>query len=194
MSTAGRHDFEVAVVGAGVVGCATALALARRGVSVALLEAESEPALWASGTNSGILHTGFDSDPGELETELILRAAPLREPLLDGLGIPVLRCGAVMRGEPERLDRLLAGAQRNGVAVNRPDSQTLEVSGEAVTDPVVYTRALAAEAERHGADLQFGSALAAVESGMRLRARDGRMTAPGCLSTAPACSPTTSPD
>ncbi len=56
-------DAEVAVVGAGVVGCATALALARRGVSVALLEAEPEPGLAASGTNSGILHTGFDSIP-----------------------------------------------------------------------------------------------------------------------------------
>ena len=46
-------DAEVAVVGAGVVGSATALALARRGVSVALLEAETEPGLAASGTNSG---------------------------------------------------------------------------------------------------------------------------------------------
>jgi glycerol-3-phosphate dehydrogenase len=176
MSTAGPHDFEVAVVGAGVVGCAVAFALARRGASVTLLEAESEPALWASGTNSGILHTGFDSAPGGLETELILRAATLREPLLEQLGVPVLRCGAVMRGDPERLDRLLAGARRNGVPVNRPDEQTLEVPGEAVTDPVRYTRAFAAEAGRHGAELQFGFELAAVESGMRLRASDGRTT------------------
>ena len=65
---------DVAVIGAGVVGSATALALARRGGSVVLLEAEAEPGLPASGTNSGILHTGFDSKPGELETELILRA------------------------------------------------------------------------------------------------------------------------
>ena len=33
-----------------------------------LLEAGDEPASGASGTNSGILHTGFDSAPGELET------------------------------------------------------------------------------------------------------------------------------
>ncbi len=38
----------------------------------------------ASGTNSGILHTGFDAKPGELETALILRAATLRDPVLDG--------------------------------------------------------------------------------------------------------------
>ena len=76
-------DSDVAVIGAGVVGCATALALARRGASVTLLEAETEPGLAASGTNSGILHTGFDSSPGELETQLILRSAQLRDPVLE---------------------------------------------------------------------------------------------------------------
>ena len=86
---------EVAVVGSGVVGSATALELARRGAAVALLEAEPEPGLGASGTNSGILHTGFDSVPGELETELILRSAALRDPVLEALRVPVLRCGAL---------------------------------------------------------------------------------------------------
>jgi glycerol-3-phosphate dehydrogenase len=61
---------DVAVNGAGVVGSAAALALARRGASVTLLEAEGAPGLAASGIKSGILHTGFDSAPGELETEL----------------------------------------------------------------------------------------------------------------------------
>src|SRR5436309_6703292 len=110
-----RVDAEVAVIGAGVVGCATALALARRGVSVALLEAEPEPGLAASGTNSEILHTGFDSAPGELETRLILESSGLRDELLDRLKLSVLRCGAVMRAggaAPEIMRR----AQQNGVA------------------------------------------------------------------------------
>lgn len=174
VSTCPAPDSEVAVVGAGVVGCAVALALARRGASVALLEAEARPALCASGTNSGILHTGFDSPSDELETDLILRSAALREPVLDALGIPVLRCGAVMRGDPERLKRFVAGAGRNDVVVRVPDEGTLEIPGEAVTDPVTYTRALAAEAERQGAELQVGFELVAVEPGMRLCAEDGR--------------------
>src|SRR4051812_36495819 len=103
-------DPEVAVVGAGVVGSAVALALARRGVSVALLEADAEPGLRASGTNSGILHTGFDSPPGELETGLILRAAALRDPVLETLAVPVMRCGALLRprsaGDREAVDAL----------------------------------------------------------------------------------------
>src|SRR5256714_9200548 len=106
-------DAEVAIVGAGVVGSAVALALARRGVSVALLEAEAEPGLAASGTNSGILHTGFDSPPGELETELILRSAALRDAVLGTLGVPVLRCGALLR--PRAVEGLAANARLNGV-------------------------------------------------------------------------------
>ena len=65
-----------------MVGVAVALALARRDVATVLLEAEPELGLAASGTNSGILHTGFDSTPGELESELILRSNALRDEVL----------------------------------------------------------------------------------------------------------------
>src|SRR4051794_16664090 len=135
-SASARMRADVAVIGAGVVGAAGALALARRGVTVALLEAEPEPGLGASGTNSGIIHTGFDSPPGELETELILRAAELRDPVLEALGVPVLRCGALMRDAP---GAMAENAARNGVAASMRDDGALEVPGEAVTDPVAYT-------------------------------------------------------
>ena len=153
MSTDANHDVEIAVIGAGVVGCATALALGRRGVEVALMEAESETGLGASGTNSGIVHTGFDSVPGELETELILASAGLRDPVLRALQIPVLRCGAVMRAG-EAAAQVVERARQNGVTTRRHDDGTVEVPGESVTDPVVYTLALAAEAGRHGAQLR----------------------------------------
>src|SRR3954471_342740 len=107
-------DTEATVVGAGVVGWATALALSRRGESVVVVQAEGEPGLGASGTNSGILHTGFDSVPGELETRLILDAARVRDEVLDALGVPVLRCGALMRGAPLEA---ASNAARNDVAV-----------------------------------------------------------------------------
>jgi glycerol-3-phosphate dehydrogenase len=121
---------EVAVIGGGVVGAAVTLALARRGVGTVLLEARDELAGAASGTNSGILHTGFDSPPGELETRLIMRSAQLREPVVETLGIPVRRCGGVVR------DRVIAA--------------------ESVTDPVHFTRALAAAAQACGAKVRTG--------------------------------------
>jgi glycerol-3-phosphate dehydrogenase len=159
---------DVAVIGAGVVGAAAALELSRRGAAVALLEAEPEPALQASGTNSGVLHTGFDSKPGELETELILRAAELRDPVIEALGIPVIRCGAVMRplapGDEEAIAAVAANAGRNGVEVElRPDG-ALEIPGEAVTDPVAYTLALVEAAQRHGAKVCTTFAVERIES------------------------------
>lgn len=136
----------VAVIGGGVVGAAVTLALARRGVDTVLLEAREELARAASGTNSGILHTGFDSPPGALETRLILRSAQLRDPVMKALGVPVRRCGAIVRG----------GEPANGVPATRRDDGTLEIPGESVTDPVHFTRALAAAAEACGAEIRTG--------------------------------------
>src|SRR5437588_4528193 len=113
-----NNEVDVAVIGGGVVGCAVALALARRRVAVALHESEPELGLAASGTNSGILHAVFDSAPGELETELILASAAVRDPFLETLGIPVLRCGALMRPRDKtqwpHVTALAAIARRNG--------------------------------------------------------------------------------
>jgi glycerol-3-phosphate dehydrogenase len=166
MSTGSAPEVEVAVVGAGVVGCAVTLALARRDVTVALVEAEPEPALAASATNSGILHTGFDSKPGELETELILRSAALRSSVLKALDVPVLHCGAVICADSpageEAIARLASNAARNGVEVALQDD-LLSIPGEAVTDPVAFTLALASAAQRRGAALKTNWRLAAIE-------------------------------
>jgi glycerol-3-phosphate dehydrogenase len=121
---------DVAVIGGGVVGTAVTLALARRGVDTVLYEARNRLAGAASGSNSGILHTGFDSIPGELETQLILRSAELRGEVVETLRIPVRRCGALLG------DRV--------------------IEGESITDPVHYTRALAAAAQACGAEVRTG--------------------------------------
>jgi len=175
-----ENDVEVAVIGGGVVGCAVTLALARIGVAVALLEAEAELALGASGTNSGILHTGFDSIPGELETELILASGRQRDAMLDALAIPVLRCGALMRpfddSQRDAAAAVAAVARRNGVSVVERDDGTVEIPGEAITDPVAYTLALAVEAERQGAELRTRFRVDSIEadgSGLRVGAASG---------------------
>jgi len=160
------------VIGAGVVGCAVSLALARRGVHVAVLEAEPEPGLAASGTNSGVLHTGFDSTPGELETELILASGRSRDDVLEALAIPVLRCGALMRaGEAAR--EILGRARANGVFVQARERGEVEIPGESVTDPVAYTLALAAESERQGATVLTGHRVVAIDAGPIVRTEAG---------------------
>jgi glycerol-3-phosphate dehydrogenase len=154
-------DAQVAVIGGGVVGCAVAHALARRGVGSLVLEAEQGLALAASGANSGILHTGFDSEPGTLETRLILRSAALREQLLDDLAVPMLRCGARLtpreREQRAAVERLAENAHRNGVSVALEQDGSLVVPAEAVTDPVAFVYALAAAARSGGAAFELNA-------------------------------------
>jgi glycerol-3-phosphate dehydrogenase len=160
---------RVGIIGGGVIGCAVAHALARRAVDAVLLEAQDALALGASGTNSGILHTGFDSVPGELETELILRSATLREELLGELGVPVLRCGAQLtpRGEDERgaVGLLAERAAANGVEARLGGDGSLTVPGEAVTDPVTFVHALAGAARSGGAEVRLGARVSALSRG-----------------------------
>ena len=159
-------DFQVVVIGGGVVGASVAYMLARRRVRAALVEAQPELALGASGTNSGILHTGFDSVPGELETRLILRSAALRDGVLEQLGVPVVRCGALVVPHDDEERRLVAataaGAAQNGVPVERSGDGSLGVAGESVTDPVAYTRGLAAAAAAGGVEVITGAPVEAI--------------------------------
>lgn len=149
------------------MGCAVAHALARRGVDVVLLEAEPGLALGASGANSGILHTGFDSAPGELETRLILRAASLREELLEELGVEVWRCGARMQpqdaAERVAVEKLAANARVNGVEAHLAGDGCLTVPGESVTDPVAFVQALAGAAQAGGAQVLLGARVEGIE-------------------------------
>ncbi len=142
--------------------------LARRGARVTLLERLPALALQASGTSSGILHTGFDSTPGELETDLILRSAAIRGELLEALGVPGIDCGAVLTPEGEEqlaaVDALEANARENGVEVSRGTGGTLEVPGEHVTDPVACTYAWASAASGAGAAILLDSPAGEVRS------------------------------
>jgi len=162
------HTTTVAIVGGGVVGSAILHTLAHRGVDAVLIEAESDLAFQASGTNSGILHTGFDSTPGELETELILRSARLRPAVLEALGVPVLHSGAVLvpRSEQDRevIRGLSENAGRNGVETSvRAGDGALLVPGESVTDPVAFTFALGRSAEAAGARILRGERVVAID-------------------------------
>ncbi len=183
----GSAEQPVAIAGAGIVGCAIAFELARRGLRPLLLEAEQRLGLGASGANSGIVHTGFDSKPGELETRLILRAAELRAASGETmLSAPLLRCGARLRAagseQEQALESLIANAQRNGVEAHRDGRGELVVPGEAVTDPLALLLALAEAAVAAGAELRMQARVervrasdrgASVElcSGEQLRAR-----------------------
>ncbi|MFE0174596.1 FAD-dependent oxidoreductase [Streptomyces sp. NPDC059002] len=169
-------EYDVAVVGAGVVGCAVARELAgRHGLRSALVEASNDVGDGTSKANTAILHTGFDAVPGSLEARLVREGGKLLAAYAAQTGIPVEPVGALLVAwDQEQLDALpvlLAKAERNGYGAARiigPDEVrarephlgpgalgALDVPGESIICPWTTTLAYATQAVRAGVDLHL---------------------------------------
>lgn len=165
--------FDVAVIGAGVVGSAIARELAQYDLKVALLEKRSDVGAGTSKANTAILHTGFDTIPGSLEGGLLSRGYARMLTYASEVGIPVERTGAVLVAWDEAQYRRLSGicdtAKRNGVMdleeISKEQLYELEprlgvgawggvrVPGESIICPFTTTIALATEAVLNGVRL-----------------------------------------
>ena len=69
--------YHVAIIGAGVVGTAIARQLARYRLRTVLLERADDVGTGTSKANTAIVHTGFDAQPGTLESVLVRRGHAL---------------------------------------------------------------------------------------------------------------------
>ena len=111
---------DVAVIGGGLVGLATAMALAERGADVTVLEAEDRLAAHQSGHNSGVIHSGLYYKPGSLKARLCVEGARALWSFCEEEGIATLRCGklvvATREEELPRLDELERRGQANGLS------------------------------------------------------------------------------
>jgi L-2-hydroxyglutarate oxidase len=111
----------VAVIGAGIVGLATAYQLLERrpDLRVAILEKEPTIAAHQTGHNSGVLHAGLYYAPGSLKAQLCREGKASLETFADEHGIPVERCGklvvALTDDELPRFEALRERALANGV-------------------------------------------------------------------------------
>jgi L-2-hydroxyglutarate oxidase len=114
------RTFDVAVVGGGIVGTATALAIAQRGdLSVVVLEAEEALAAHQSGHNSGVVHSGLYYKPGSLKARLCVEGAAALYRFCAEEGIACEHCGklvvATRADELPRLDELARRGAANGL-------------------------------------------------------------------------------
>ncbi len=114
---------DVAVIGAGVVGCATARLLAHHDLAVALVEAGPDVGAGTSKANTAILHTGFDATPGTIESRLVARGSSLLRAYAASVGIAVEETGGLLVAwtdeQLERLPVLQAKAVQNGYDATR---------------------------------------------------------------------------
>jgi len=115
---------DIAILGGGIVGLATALTLQSRlpGARIVVLEKEAAPALHQTGRNSGVIHAGVYYAPGSLKARFCREGAEATRAFCDEHGLPHETTGKliVATGEDElpRMRALLARAQANGIAIS----------------------------------------------------------------------------
>ena len=136
--------FDVAIIGAGVVGGLVARELSRYELSTCILERCSDVALGATRANSAIVHAGYDAKEGSLKAKLNVQGSEMMEQVAGELGVKYKRNGSLVVGfgEEDRatLMGLLERGTKNGVkglrVIDREEILSLEPNiGEGVTVP-----------------------------------------------------------
>ena len=174
-------DFGVVVVGGGIVGLASAAALARAGSSVILLERHQRIATETTSRNSEVVHAGLYYPPGSLKARLCTGGREALYARCERLRVPHRKLGklvvATREDEVATLESIRARGEANGVPGLRI-ADAAEVAGwepavravaalvspeTGIVDAGALCRSYAAEAEAHGAILSLASDVVAIE-------------------------------
>ena len=190
----GPQMLDVVIIGAGVVGCATARELSRYRLNVVVCERAAEASQGGpTKANTGIVHAGYDPMPGTLMARLNVRGNALYDQLSVDLGVHLGRQGTLVvafsPSERAHLEELLARGRANGVPglriIDREELIELEpnLSPEAdsalfaatggTVEPYELTLALAENAAMNGVEFLFEHPVRSVEAipgGWRVKA------------------------
>ena len=170
----------IVVVGAGVVGLACALALARRGKAVCVVERRPRPGQESSTHNSGVMHAGLHHPPESLKTRLCHEGRERLYAFCRAHDVPHVACGKLIvagPGDEAALESLLRSAGANGARLVDVDAAFVRAREPHVAatraawspdtgwiDADAYVRRLAAEIVRHDGVLLPGTEVRAIEA------------------------------
>ena len=165
---------DCVVIGAGVVGLATARALARKGREVLILESEAAFGTATSSRNSEVIHAGIYYTHGSLKERLCVEGRDKLYAFCDAYGVPYKRTTKVVYaahdGEIPGLRKLQAHANTSGVYMtwlSRADVKRIEPNLKCaaalhspltgIIDSHAYMLALLGDAEENGATIVYNS-------------------------------------
>jgi L-2-hydroxyglutarate oxidase LhgO len=113
--------YDVTVIGAGIVGLATATAIAHRrpGAAIAVIDKEAEVGVHQTGHNSGVLHSGLYYRPGSLKARLCVAGQRRLAGFCEEEGLPFNRSGKIVVAtrpdEVPAMEELLRRGTENGL-------------------------------------------------------------------------------
>ena len=173
--------YDFCVVGGGIVGLATAMALLERhpGAKLVLLEKEGALATHQTGHNSGVIHSGIYYAPGSLKADLCKRGERATKEFCAAYGIPFVTCGKTLVAtnalEMQRLDTLVGRARENGIDAEPLDEAELRrrepnitglgalfVPATAIVDYRAVCTAMAKVIQSAGAEIVLGTEVTAI--------------------------------
>jgi (S)-2-hydroxyglutarate dehydrogenase len=161
------EEYDLAVVGAGIVGLAVAREFQRRrpGSKLVVIDKQASVAYHQTGHNSGVIHSGVYYKPGSLKARLCVEGARLMYEFCDANAIPYERCGKLivaLRGdELPRLADLEARGHANGVPGLR------RVEAAEITEIEPECRGLAALHSPATGIVDYGAVARALEQELR---------------------------
>jgi L-2-hydroxyglutarate oxidase len=188
---------RVVVVGAGIVGLATARALTISGWRVSVIDKEAEVGRHQSGHNSGVVHAGLYYRPDSAKARFCTEGRVELEAYCAERALPIERCGKVVvatsAGELDQLRELRARGQANGLTLEWLDRRGLAdhepfadgvaalfVAATGVVDFPAVCRSLRDELVDAGAEVLLGAAVTRIDEhdhGVRVETTDGSVDA-----------------
>ena len=138
MRSRGSDVYDVAVVGAGILGLATSreLLLRHPALRLVIFDKEKQVATHQTGHNSGVLHAGLYYQPGSLKARLCRTGKALMEEYAEERGIAVTRCGNWSSRRIGKSSPRLIEVHRRGEANGVPDMQMLGPSACGMWSPM----------------------------------------------------------
>lgn len=120
------ETFDIAIVGAGITGCAIARQLARFDLSICVVEAANDIALGASKANGGLVHAGYDPAPGTVKAQVNARGCELYSTWAQDLSFLFRRTGSMVLGFSDEDRARLEKLRRNGLANGVPELSIID--------------------------------------------------------------------
>ena len=175
--------YDVIIAGAGVVGGMLARELSRYKLNICILEKANDVACGASSANSGIVHGGYDPEPGTLKAELNTIAVSKLFATADALNVPYIKNGSMVcafsekenetiqmlyqRGLENKISDLevLSGDEARAIEpqLSKEITSVLHVKNAGIICPYQLTVAAVGNAMDNGAELKLNFEINSIE-------------------------------
>jgi len=187
--------YDIAIIGAGVVGTAIARELSKYDLSLIVLEKETDASAGTSKANSAIIHAGYDPEENTLMAKLNAQGNEMFDVLCEELDVPFRRNGSLVVAFDEEqvahIEKLMRRGLNNGIPglsilsrdelLNKEPAISPEAKGAlfaetaAIVDPMLLTISLLENAVMNGAEYAFNFDVTSIErehGGYQIRSRD----------------------